>query len=72
MLKHTSMPAALVEFGFFSNHIEAEWLTQESTKKSVARSVAMGILDFCGIAEKEDDDLTLEQRVARLEKHLGI
>jgi len=32
----------------------------------------MGILDFCGIAEKEDDDLTLEQRVARLEKHLGI
>jgi N-acetylmuramoyl-L-alanine amidase len=72
MLKHTSMPAALVEFGFFSNLIEAEWLTQESTKQSVAKSVAMGILDFCGIAEKEDDDLTLEQRVARLEKHLGI
>jgi N-acetylmuramoyl-L-alanine amidase len=72
ILKFTRCPAALVEFGFFSNPTEAEWLTKESTKQSVANAVAMGILDFCGIAKQEDDVLTLEDRVARLEEHLGL
>jgi len=72
ILKFTRCPAALVEFGFFSNPAEAEWLTKESTKQSVANAVAMGILDFCGIAKREDDVLTLEDRVARLEEHLGL
>ena len=72
MLKHTVMPAALVEFGFFSNIDEVTWLTMDETKAKLAEALASGILDFCGITQTDQPALTLEQRVARIEDHLRL
>ena len=72
MLKHTVMPAPLVELGFFSNIDEVTWLTMDETKAKLAEALASGILDFCGITQTDQPALTLEQRVARIEDHLRL
>lgn len=70
VLKHTAMPAALLEFGFLSNREEAAWLSSESVRQEIAQAMSLGILDYFGI--KADSPVTLEDRIAKIEKHLGI
>jgi N-acetylmuramoyl-L-alanine amidase len=72
VLKFTKCPAALIEFGFFSNPAEAEWLQMPETKRRLARSVANGILDYCGVTETSQSPLTIEDRLDRIEKHLKL
>lgn len=66
VLRRTSAPAVLVELGFLSNSNECSWLEVEETRQGHAEYIAAGILEFLGIASPPV--LTLEQRVARLER----
>ena len=72
VLKKTNCPAALVEFGFFSNSAEATWLLLDETKVRLAEAVASGVLDFCGITETGEPRLTTGERLDRIERKLGI
>lgn len=73
VLRNTRMPAVLHEFGFVSNTGEAAILDNPGNQESMAQAVADGVLDYFGISSEQDSQsLTLEERVARLEQHLGI
>ena len=70
VLQHTNMPAVLVECCFLSNAEEAKWIYSDEIQQQHAEAIADGIIDHFGLDNKPA--LTLEQRVARLEKHLLI
>jgi len=73
VLRHTSMPAVLHEFGFVSNTGEAAILDSADNQEKMARAVADSVLAYFGISPEDDGEaLTIEQRVARLEQHLGL
>jgi len=68
VLQNTSMSAVLVECCFLSNADEAHWISSDEIQQQHAEAIADGIIDhFCGATE-----LTLEQRVTRIEDHLLI
>lgn len=69
VLRHTSMPAVLHEFGFVSNTGEAAIMDNPANQEGMAQAVTDGVLDYFGIGSQA---LTLEDRVARIENHLGI
>ena len=46
LLKHATIPGALVEIGFLSNVAERELLKQESYQESMAASIYQGILRY--------------------------
>ena len=73
VLRNTRMPAVLHEFGFVSNVGEAAILDGTANQEKMARDVADGVLDYFQISSADEGEaLTLEQRVARLEQHLGL
>ena len=71
VLVNTAMPAVLWEGCFLSNDAEAEWVANDSVRVDMAEAVANGILSYFGMAQT-NRELTLEERVVRIEKHLGI
>ena len=71
VLKETDMPAVLWEGGFLSNADEAEWLGQHETQVRMADALAQGIINHLGLAGTPSA-LTLEQRIVRIENHLGL
>ena len=68
VLQNTTMSAVLVECCFLSNAEEAHWISSDEIQQQHAEAIADGIIDHLG----GDSELTLEQRVTRIEKHLGI
>ena len=68
VLQHTNMPACLVECCFLSNPEEAHWISSDEIQQQHAEAIADGIIDHFG----GGTELTLEQRVTRIEKHLLI
>ena len=70
VLQHTTMPAVLVECCFLSNAEEAQWISSDEIQQQHAEAIADGIIDHFGLDNKTA--LTLEQRVARIEKHLDL
>ena len=70
VLQHTNMPAVLVECCFLSNAEEAKWISSDEIQQQHAEAIADGIIDHFGLDNKTA--LTLEQRVARIEKHLDL
>jgi len=68
VLQNTTMPAVLVECCFLSNAEEAHWISSDEIQQQHAEAIADGIIDHMG----GDSELTLEQRVTRIETHLGI
>lgn len=71
VLRHTRTSAALWEGGFLSHAEESDWICFSDTRQKMAQALALGVLDFCGI-EISKPELTLEERVARIESHLKI
>jgi len=70
VLRRTSAPAILVELGFLSNDQERSWLEQEDVRQGHAEYIAAGILEFLGVSAKPT--MTIEERVARLERLAGL
>ena len=70
VLQHTNMPAVLVECCFLSNAEEAKWISSDEIQQQHAEAIADGIIDHFGLDNKTA--LTLEQRVAKIEKHLDL
>ena len=70
VLQHTNMPAVLVECCFLSNAEEAQWISSDEIQQQHAEAIADGIIDHFGLDNKTA--LTLEERVARIEKHLDL
>ena len=73
VIRNTRMPAVLHEFGFVSNVGEAAILDNTANQEKMARALADGVLDYFGInSENGGEPLTLEQRLVRIENHLGL
>ena len=68
VLQNTSMAACLVECCFLSNADEAHWISSDEIQQQHAEAIADGIIDHLG----SGTELTLEQRVTRIENHLLI
>ena len=68
VLQNTTMPAVLVECCFLSNADEAHWISSDEIQQQHAEAIADGIIDHLG----GDSELTLEQRVTRIETHLEL
>jgi len=71
VLKHTTMPAILTEGCFLSNDDENKWVCLPETRQQMAQAICLGILDYFGI-DPNKPELTLEERVVRIEDHLGL
>ena len=71
VLRNTSMPAILTEGCFLSNEAENQWVSIPETRQQMAQAICLGILDYFNI-EPNKPELTLEERVVRIEKHLGL
>jgi len=71
VLRNTSMPAILTEGCFLSNDAENKWVSLDETRQEMAQAICLGILDYFNI-ESNKPALTLEERVVRIEKHLGL
>ena len=68
VLQHTNMPAVLVECCFLSNADEAHWISSDEIQQQHAEAIADGIIAHLGCGT----ELTLEQRVTRIETHLEL
>ena len=71
VLVNTAMPAVLWEGCFLSNDAEAEWVSNDSVRVEMAQAIADGVLSYFGIAQTIQE-LTMEERLVRIENHLGI
>ena len=74
VLQNTNMPAVLVECCFLSNADEAHWISSDEIQQQHAEAIADGIIAHLGIIEDlgNDSELTLEQRVTRIETILEL
>jgi hypothetical protein len=52
VLRHAEVPAVLIEGGFMSTPQDARKLHSAAWRERLAESVAMGILEFCKIADQ--------------------
>ena len=68
VLQRTTMSAVLVECCFLSNAEEAHWISSDKVQQQHAEAIADGIIDHLG----GGTELTLEQRVTRIETHLEL
>ena len=71
VLKYTDMPAVLTESCFLSNDAENQWVSLDETRQQMAEAICLGILDYFKI-DTNTPELTIEERVARLEARLGL
>ena len=71
VLKHSDMPAVLTEGCFLSNDAENQWVSLDETRQQMAEAIGQGILDYFNI-DTNTPELTIEERVARLEARLGL
>jgi N-acetylmuramoyl-L-alanine amidase len=51
VLKHTKMPATLLEIGFISDEDDVVWLQNETNQKEVALRIVLGVRSFIGESE---------------------
>ena len=71
VLRKTDMPSILTEGCFLSNDAENQWVCLPDTRQQMAEAICLGILDYFNI-DTNTPELTIEERVARLEARLGI
>ncbi|MBU3664577.1 MAG: N-acetylmuramoyl-L-alanine amidase [Chthoniobacterales bacterium] len=71
VLRHASVPAALIECGFMSNRQDARKLHTVEWRERLAQSVAMGILEFCKLASGGGRPKTLAQYRAEEQEALA-
>ena len=71
VLRNTKMPAVLWEGCFLSNYEESKWVTEDDTRQAMAVSICLGVLDYFNITT-DNQQTTLEERVAKIERHLGL
>ena len=71
VLRYTSMPAILTEGCFLSNVEENKWVSIPDTRQQMAQAICLGVLDYFNISTVSPE-LTLEERVVRIENFLGI
>ena len=71
VLKYTDMASVLTEGCFLSNDAENQWVSLDETRQQMAQAICLGILDYFNI-DTNTPELTIEDRVARLEARLGI
>lgn len=73
VIKHTNMPAILVETAFIDNYDDNMFLASESGQKACALAIYKGVCDYLGIGytlESEDDKMD-ESRIKNIEKRLS-
>ena len=71
VLRNTSMPAILTEGCFLSNEDENKWVSLDETRQQMAQAICLGILDYFNL-QPSKPELTLEQRVERIERELNL
>lgn len=71
VLRNTKMPAVLWEGCFLSNYEESKWVTEDDTRQAMAVSICLGVLDYFNITTA-NQQTTLEERVTKIERHLGL
>ena len=80
VIRHADCAAVLVEGEFIHTDHGSKWIALDSNRQKMAEAIAYGVMDFHCIAYNSnpsspvDDSAqkTIEERVARIEKHLNL
>lgn len=75
VIRRADCPAVLVEGEFIHTALGETWISLDNTRQLMAQAVAEGVLDFLAVSKSPNTPstpLTLEQRIARIEDHLGL
>lgn len=78
VIKHTNMPAILVETAFIDNYEDNQFLASESGKKACAMAIYKGVCDYLGIGytfgameeTTESEDNEMNEKIAELENRI--
>ncbi len=79
VIKHTNMPAILVETAFIDNYDDNQFLASESGRKACAMAIYKGVCDYLGIGYafsatteefKESEDEEMNKRITELEERI--
>lgn len=70
VLRRTTMPACLWEGCFLSNPEEEAMVTDPSNRRKMSRGIASGIIEHLSL--EQDECLTVEERLAKIERHLNL
>ena len=49
VVRHTQMPAVLLEMGFLTNPYDESLLSRTDTREKLALAIKDGVVEFCGI-----------------------
>lgn len=72
VIRLANCPAVLMEGEFIHNPLGEKFIGEAMNREKMARAVANGVCKYLGFAPQTKPSLTLEERVARLEKHLNL
>lgn len=79
VIKHTNMPAILVETAFIDNYDDNRFLASENGKKACAMAIYKGVCDYLGIGytfsatteeTTESEDVEMKEKIAELENRI--
>lgn len=78
VIKHTNMPAILVETAFIDNYDDNQFLASENGKKACAVAIYKGVCDYLGIGytfsateeTTESEDIEMKEKIAELENRI--
>lgn len=70
VIRKAACPAVLVEHEFIHTQTGATFIGIAENRQRMAEAVANGVVDFFTLTKPRE--LTVEDRLARIEKHLGI
>lgn len=72
VLVGTACPSVLVE-GEFIHTFEGEaFIKDKNNRDKMAQAVVNGALNYLGVEKANNEGLSLEKRIARIEEHLGL
>lgn len=72
VIRLANCPAVLMEGEFIHNPLGEKFIEDPDNRDKMARAVANGVCKYLGLATPDKPVLTLEERVSRIEKTLGL
>jgi len=72
VIRRANCPSVLMEGEFIHNPLGEKFIGDADNRNKMARAVANGVCKYLGFGQQTKPPLTLEERVARLEKHMNL
>ena len=71
VLRHTKMPAVLVEFGFMDSVVDTPIILTEEFAEQAAEGVVSALIDLYDLRKKEEEPVTYEEWKRYMDRYLA-